>query len=205
MRILLADNNIIFREGVALLIERLFDRVVLEKRSNWAEVNQYLQGNSPNLILINRELPGSLSWRYDLKHITSTKPNASVCLLFNSLDTIDPQSAYQLGIKGYINEATSIPEFQSSIANIGNGKPWFKSHHNAALPDAAAAIPKPHLTHRQLQILAFIKEGSSNKSISARLALTEGTVKQHLNKVYKTLHARNRVEAISVATQMGFI
>ena len=204
MKILLAENNILLREGLSLLVGSLSNGRAPEKVNDWAGVNQYLEHNSPDIILINHQLTGSLSWRYDLKQIALEKPNCSICLIFSDSNRIDPHTAHQLGVQGSINMQTSLVELQEAIISISKGRTYFKGY-NKDPNNPINTVASPHLTNRQLQILQLLKKGLTNKSISLTLALSEGTIKQHLNRAYRTLHAKNRVEAIRLASQFGLV
>jgi len=204
MKILLAENNVLLREGLSLLVKSLFAGMAPKQANSWAEINLHVENHSPDIMLINHQLSGSLSWRYDLKHIALTKPKSPICLIFSDGNKIDPHTAYQLGVKGSINQQTSVVELQEAIMSITRGHTYFQGHKKDIHSQKNTPLT-PHLTKRQLEILQLLKQGASNKSIGSILALSEGTIKQHLNRVYKTLHAKNRVEAARLASQLGLV
>jgi len=204
MKILLAENNILLREGLSLLVGSLFNGKTPKQVNDWGEINQHIENNSPDVMLINHRLTGSLSWRYDLKQITLKKPNCPICLIFSNGNNIDPHTAYQLGVKGSINTQTSLTELQEAITSISKGRTYFKGYDKDP-NKPTSTVASPHLTSRQLEIMQLLKKGLTNKSISSTLALSEGTIKQHLNRTYRTLNANNRVEAIRLASQLGLV
>lgn len=198
MNILLADNETIFSAGLALLVKSLIITTRIERVYNWGDISESIKANMPDLILINSQLFGSLSWKYDFKHLTSENENTPFFLINNSKGSIDPQSAYQLGIKGIINKETSLVELEALILSAKKGRAFLKRK-------VTETTSLPLITNRQIEILKLLKGGASNKSIGFQLNLSEGTVKQHLSKIYKSLHAHNRVSAIGIAVQLGLI
>ena len=204
MKVLLAENSILLREGLSLLIKSLFGDVSLHQVNDWIEVNHYMTSNSPDIILISHNLVGSLSWRYNIKEASLKNPNSSICLILGDNETIDPRTAYQLGLNGSINRETSAIELKQTIITMKNGGRLFKGYEINA-NTTIDSLSTPHLTDRQLEVLKLLKRGLSNKCISSILALSEGTVKQHLNRAYHTLHAKNRVEAINLASELGLV
>lgn len=204
MKVLLAEDNILLREGLSLLIKSLFSDINITQVSDWLEFNQHIENNTPNIILISHQLAGSLSWRYNIKEASLIRPNSPICLIFDGNDSIDPRTAYQLGIKGSVNKETSVLEFQEMLIRMNKGGIFFKGYERMS-NNSIDIQSGPHLTERQVEVLRLLKQGLSNKSISSALELSEGTVKQHLNRAYQALHVRNRVEAIHQASQLGLV
>lgn len=203
MKVLLADDHAMFREGLMLLMRNQFPHIEWYQANSWYEVHRVLARNTIALALVDLNMPGQMPWPDEIRQVSQQFPALPLCILSATTAPEVIQSAFRLGIKGYIPKLVDTEELQYAIALILSGKTY--------LPNQIWETPtandydKAVLTQRQCAIIRLLAQGHSNKQIAAMLELTEGTVKRHVYNIFQILAVSNRVEAIKHARQRGLI
>lgn len=201
---LLADDHIIFRQGLMLLLTDWFPDVQWHQASNWYETQQILLQTHINLALLDLHMPGNHPWPNEIKRLSSQFPDLPICVLSATTTPEVIQTAFSLGIKGYIPKLADAKEVQHAISAVSSGKSYIpvKFWETA---QSRNVFDKTVLTQRQQSIMQMLAQGNSNKQIGAELQLTESTVKRHIYNIFQALGVKNRVEAITTARQRGLI
>lgn len=208
MKILLSDDHALIREAVRSVLQELVpDAAVLEASDGRRTIDLIDQNQDIDLVLLDLNLPdrdglallGELRTRY---------PAMSVVVLSAFQDQPTIRQALRLGALGFIPKNTErdvminalrlvfaggiyIPREaldQSTAATAPNGKA--PADLRRRLPPGVA------LTDRQIEVLALVMEGKSNKAISRQLDVAEHTVKNHVTAIFKALNVTNRTEAV---------
>ena len=207
MRILLADDHPLFREGVKPVLEKLDGKVVLVEANDYptAFAIMHRHNSDFDLALLDLYMPG-MDGLDGVTRFRAAFPDVPVVVLSAAEDSQDIQKLLALGASGYITKASSSEVILSAIRLVLSGGLYVppnlleKSEDLLTLPAGFRHIP---LTTRQVQVLRELAKGLSNKQIAGELGVTEGTIKIHLAQVFKILQVNNRTEAVLVAQKMG--
>jgi len=208
LRILIADDHPVVREGLAALVNRCPDMKVISEASNGREaVEQYLL-HRPDLALIdlrmgNASEPGPAMDGVDaIAAIREKAPAARLILLTTYDDDEDVHRAFQAGAKAYLLKDTPRDELLNSLRAVHNGQTVLPPSIALKLASHVAAA---ELSPRQTEVLCLIAEGKSNKEIADALFIAEGTVKTHVNAILTKLDAADRTQAVMIALKRGLV
>jgi len=208
LRILIADDHPVVREGLTALINRCPDMTVVAEASNGREAaEQYLQ-HLPDLALIdlrmgNASEPGPAMDGVDaIAAIREKAPAARLILLTTYDDDEDVHRAFQAGAKAYLLKDTPRDELLNSLRAVHNGQTVLPPSIALKLASHVAAA---ELSPRQTEVLRLIAEGKSNKEIADALFIAEGTVKTHVNAILTKLDAADRTQAVMIALKRGLV
>ncbi|MDP6832001.1 MAG: response regulator transcription factor [Alphaproteobacteria bacterium] len=203
LRVLSVDDHAIFRAGLRHVLHQLDENVEiveansLDQALGLAEQQQHGQEKF-DLILTDLMFDG-LGGPIDLKALCTAFHDTTVVVMSVKDRASDVRNAIQLGASGYIPKAASADVMISALRLILAGGVYLPP----TLLDAPAATAQPArgdqssvLTPRQLEVLALLAEGRSNKAIATELGLSPGTVKVHMTRIFKSLGVSNRTEAV---------
>lgn len=205
IRILIADDHPLYRNGVAMTLgeEEGFD--VVATCGSASEAVAAAMAQKPDVALLDISMPGNgLSAARD---IHAAQPDCAVAMLTASEQDEDLFTALQAGARGYILKGVGANELINAVRGLAAGE----SH---IAPGLAARVlhvmrrrqtspetrrPIDELTHREEEILRLVAQGLSNKEVGQSLELQEKTVKHYMTAILQKLQARNRVEAALIA------
>lgn len=216
MRILLADDHSLFREGLLHVLKDLGTDPDVVQAANYPGAIETAERNPDlDLALLDLNMPG-MDGLTGVRTFRSRFPLLPVIVLSASESPDDVKRALDSGALGYIPKSSTAQLMLSAIKLVLAGGVYLPSlllAHDAggseyapvrsAPPPARAATRG--LTERQLQVLALLAEGKPNKLIARTLDITEGTVKIHLAAIFQTLGVRNRTEAVIAAQEMDLL
>jgi len=209
MRVLVADDHSLFRDGlITLLIAAGFD-VVGQVGNGQAAVEETLI-KRPDLVLMDINMP-ALNGLQALRQIKQALPETQVVMLTVSEDNGDLVEAIKCGARGFLSKNLTASEFIEMLAGVEHGEAAITRKTVSRLLDGFAEIyhhpPEPvkTLTTREIELLQHVAQGLSNKAIAHELSVGENTVKYHLKKILRKLDAQNRTEAVSSAIRLGLI
>ena len=201
IKLLIADDHPVVREGLAALIERRPDMTVVAEASNGRElVAQFLE-HRPDVALVDLRMP-EMDGADAIAAIRQRAPGARVIVLTTYDDDADIQRALRAGAKAYMLKDAPRDELLACIKAVNEGR--------TLIPPAIAAklaetIGAPPLTARELEVLGLAAQGKSNREIATTLFITEGTVKSHLSTVLGKLDASDRTQAVTIALKRGLL
>jgi len=201
IRVIVADDHPVVREGLAALIRSQPDmKLVCEVEDGGAAVRQYLK-QRPDVILLDLRMP-------EMDGITATKaileedPKAKVIVLSTYRGVEDVYQALKAGAKSYLLKDSRREELVNAIRTVKEGQAKMSPLVAAHLMNG---VQSERLTKREAQIMKLVVAGKSNKEIGVALGVTEGTIKVHAGHVFKKLGASGRTEAIRIALERGVV
>lgn len=211
MRILLADDHALFREGLASLL-RAWDMEVVGEASDGLEAVQKARLLQPDLILMDISMP-----RCDgleaTRRIMAEMPQLKVVMLTVSDDSDDLFEAIKSGAQGYMLKDLSSEQLGEMLQRIARGEValnpslatriWNEFSKEKAKRRAEAG--KEPLTDREVGMLRLIAQGNSNKEIAIALNISENTVHYHMKNILAKLHLKNRAQGVAYAYREGII
>jgi DNA-binding NarL/FixJ family response regulator len=210
MRIVLADDHALFRDGVSSLLQA-WGHDVVGRASNGAEAVELVLRLEPDLVLMDVRMPGK-SGVQATREIAAVRPETPIVMLTVSEDEDDLFAAIQSGARGYLLKDLEAAQLRAMIDTVARGEA-------AITPATAARIirhlsnlgapseePVPdRLTARELDVLRLVTAGRHNKEIAAELGITENTAKYHLRNILEKLHAQSRTEVATRALREGLL
>lgn len=201
IRILIADDHPVVREGLASLLNRPGEmKVVCESASGRQAVDHFFR-HHPDVALIDLRMP-EMDGLDVIAAVRKKIPNARIVVLTAYDGDEDIYRALRAGAKAYLLKDASRDELLNSIRAVYEGKDKLSP---GVAEKLAGRIRAAELTSRELEVLRLMVAAKSNKEIGALLHVTEGTVKVHVNRILKKLGVRGRTEAITVALQRGLV
>ncbi len=202
VRIVIADDHPIFREGLVKLLETKPGLQVVGAASDGDEALPLVMQLEPDLLLLDLAMPrmaGLVALR-ELKNLNTT---TRIVLLTAAIERADIVTALQLGARGIVLKESASDILLKSIDAVMAGKYWVGrkpvADLSGTLSEISAAFPAPTrkqfgLTPRELEIVGVILGGCSNNDIAAKFKISEKTVKHHLTNIFDKLGVSNRLE-----------
>lgn len=221
IRILLADDHPIVREGLRAVLETQTDFEVIAEAANGEEAKRMVLELKPDIMLIDLEMPvvDGVETIRALRDMEAA-PRTIVFTAFDNDERII--HAVQAGANGYLLKGAPRDEIFNAIRVTMQGgsllQPIVASkllRHMGQFPDQQAGsnapishysgLPMEALTERELEVLNLLAQGMPNKEIASHLVISERTAKFHVSSIMGKLGATNRTEAVSLAAQKGLI
>jgi len=198
IRILIADDHPLFREGVVHSLSGKGDIQVIGQAETAEDALQFTRENLPDVILLDITMPekGGLAIAGE---IAVACPATKIIMLTVSENEDDLLSAFKAGAKGYVLKGVSARELIDIIRSVADGEAY-------VTPALAAGLlvemthgrpydPLMELTDREREILQYVAKGLTNRQIGEYLHLAEKTVKHYMTNILGKLHVNNRLDA----------
>jgi DNA-binding NarL/FixJ family response regulator len=214
MRVLIADDHPLFRDGLRSLLEARGIDVVGEAR-NGREAVEQAKRLKPDVALMDLNMP-ELGGLDATRLISAEQPEVKVVVLTASEDDADLFEAIKSGAQGYLFKNLDSADFFRLLDGVAQGEPALtpglarKLLGEFARPPAPAATTTPpeaqSLTEREREVLHLLVQGvTSNRDLAERLVVTENTVKYHLRNILDKLHVQNRAQVVAYAVRHGMV
>lgn len=202
IRIVLADHQLIFRDGMKSLLEAQPDFAVVGEAGSSAQVLRLVRDLHPDVLVLDLALPGG--GLAVLKKLAATPASARTIALAPSTDRETMLSALSNGARGVIGRETSSALLSKSIRAAAGDEYWIgrndvgviveRMRRLAQQSEAEQHAKRFRLTRREMDIVTAVAAGESNKGIAQRLSLSEDTVKHHVSHVFDKLGVYSRLE-----------
>lgn len=199
IRVLIADDHPVVREGLRALVARRPDMDVVAEAATGREAVDGFFRYRPDVALIDLRMP-DLDGVDALAAIRQREPSARVVVLTSFGGDEDVYRALRAGAKAYLMKYAPREDLIACIRAVHAGESWISPSVAAKL---TARLGARELTPREREVLHLIVAGRSNKEISSALRLAEGTVKAHVNRILSKLEVSSRAAAITVALRRG--
>ena len=209
IRILVADDHLIIRQGLRLILETEAGFELVGEAADGAEAVRLCAELHPAVVLMDLRMPG-VDGLTAIERLRAEQPQIAVIILttFNEDDLM--LRGMQAGAKGYLLKDTDRETLFNSIRAAARGETLLKPEIMARLLSKAAAVNTPanartDLTGRELEVLKRVAQGERSKEIAVGLGISERTVKAHLASIYNKLGVDSRAAAIAIAAQKGLL
>lgn len=216
IRILIADDQRIVRDGLVLLIGTLDSIEVVGTARDGAETVALADRLRPDVVLMDLNMP-VLDGVAATSVLREQVPDSAVLVLTTYVDDDSLFPALRAGARGYLTKDADGDELETAIHHLHSGRTWLDPVVQARLvaalqpgsgaPAAAPRMQGPEertalpdgLTPREAEVLTLIAEGLSNAQICARLVVSHATVKTHINRIFTKIGANDRAQAVRYA------
>jgi DNA-binding NarL/FixJ family response regulator len=201
IRIAIADDHTIFRDGLRRLLTLEQDFEIVAEAQDGTEVMDILRDKEPDILLLDLKMPG-LDGLSLLQRIQTQKIKTKIIVLTASDDESEYVQAMRYGTSGIVLKQTATELLLKSIRKVYEGEIWLDSKTTAAVMRqfASPSDPgprerdKPRLSNREREIVALVAQGFKNKEIAERMFISEQTVKNHLHNIFDKLGVSDRLE-----------
>lgn len=208
MKILIADDHALFRDGLAMRLEQIIPDAAISQAAGYSQVIRNLRENPAfDLLVVDVEMQ-DMPWLEALKQIRNIAPTTKTIVISASEDSRTIRTILATGVRGYIPKRSEIKVFNNAVKLVIDGGTYVPPNlldnnpiNNLSGRNAGVKM----LTNRQFQVLDLIAQGKSNKQIAYDMGVSESTVKLHINALLRSLHVNNRTQAVVTAQKIGLI
>jgi len=211
MRILLVDDHVLFRKGVAVLLSKRQSIQVVGEAGDGLEAIEVARETLPDVILMDIEMP-KCDGLEATRRIKREMPHVKVVILTVSDDDQNLFEAIKSGAQGYLLKDLEPNQLYDLLDSISRGEAPLSGVVAAKiLKEFTRSAQSPitevidELTAREIDILELVVEGKTNKEIAYTLKISENTVKIHLRNILEKLHLQNRIQAAVYAVRRGLV
>jgi DNA-binding NarL/FixJ family response regulator len=208
IRILLADDHVLFRDGLRALLGSLPDTQVIGEAAGGAAAVDLAEKLQPDVVLMDIQMPG-LNGIEATRQIVQASPHIGVVVVTMFEDDDSVFAAMRAGARGYVLKGADQEEMLRVIRAVAQGEAHFGPAIAARLasffsgPRPAPAVAFPDLTDREREVLALLAQGLNNQEIADRLVLSIKTIRNHVSNIFSKLQVADRVQAALRARDAG--
>ena len=200
-RILLADDHLVVRMGLALMIGRQADMELAGEAENGEEAVRLASELRPDVVIMDLQMP-VMDGATASERILAKNAKAKILILTTFGATADAARALDAGALGAISKDSSQDRLLAAIRATANGESAIDDDIRAS---AATYRSTPRLSARQVEILDYASRGLENAEIARLLGISADGVKKHLKLIFAALGASSRAEATSLALRLGLL
>ena len=215
IRVAIADDHAVVRQGLRTFLELQDDVEVVGEAADGAEAVELVAATEPDVILLDLVMP-----RVDgieaIKQIRARCPATRILVLTSFADDRTVLPAMRAGAAGYLLKDVQPPELVAAIRTVHSGEALLApavatmlveqlAAEDGANGASGAAPAGPHLTPRELEVLAELTRGRANKAIAFELGVSERTVKTHVSNILAKLGFTDRTQAAVYAVEHGLV
>ena len=201
IRVLIADDHVTVLEGLAAIIGRQPDMMVVAEAADGQEAVDLWTEHHPDVTLLDLRMP-KLDGVGVIENIRQQDASARVIVLTTYDNDTEILRAIKAGTKAYLLKDARREELLDCIRRVNRGETCIPA---SLAEKLAAGLSSESLTGRELNVLELLAQGKSNKEIGVNLYISETTVKSHLRSIFRKLNVLSRTEAITVASRRGLI
>jgi len=208
LRVLIADDHPLFRDGLRVLLASTGDFVVVGEAADGEEAVALALDLQPDVVVMDLRMPGANGIEAT-RRITEASPHVGVLVVSMHEDDDSVFAAMRAGARGYLLKGAKQEEIQRAVRAVGDGEAifgpavaerliaYFAASHNGP-PQAF-----PELTERERETLELIAQGSGNAAIASELGLSQKTIRNHASNIFNKLQVTDRAHAIIKAREAG--
>jgi DNA-binding NarL/FixJ family response regulator len=217
LRLLLVDDQALFREGLRMILSPQADLEVVGEAADGLAALEAVRTLAPDVVLMDLRMP-RLGGAEATRRIRAEHPATRVIVLTTFEEEQDVFDALRAGAAGYLLKDASSERLGEAIRLAARGETWLQPSVAAKLvaefgrlaqrlPGAMVPTPRPvePLSAREREVLRCLADGLSNKEIGRRLEISEGTVKNHMSQVLGKLQVLDRTQAALRARDLGIL
>ena len=209
IKIVIADDHSMIREGLKQLLELDGDIIVVEEAANGEECLQVIEHVQPDVVLLDINMPVMDGIKMLEVLRTSQWKNQKVIILtiHNEIEYL--MKALEIGIEGYVLKDADSAVLKQAIMTVNEGDEYIDYSMLPLLKEKIAQVKEQReedkLTRREIEVLKLLAEGLFNKEIAYKLSISEKTVKNHVSNIFKKIGVADRTQAAVYAIRHKYV
>ncbi|MDQ6767211.1 MAG: response regulator transcription factor [Candidatus Eremiobacteraeota bacterium] len=204
IRIAIVDDHPIVRDGLVAALDGESDFRIVAALGSAEELIEHSRSARPDVVILDFEMPG-LSGVSAVRELARNMPATGIIVFTAYADDEKIVGAVRSGARGYVLKGAPAADVARAIRDVHGGGSYLPPPIAAALARQVQQPKRTALSARERDVLRLVADGLSNKQIARRLAITERTVKYHINSVMTKLGADNRAQAVGVAVRQRLL
>lgn len=209
IKILIADDHPVVREGLITMIKREPDFKVIGEAANGVEAVNKAKELKPEVVLMDLRMP-EMDGVEAIRQISATEPNIKFIILTTYSDDEFIFRGIEVGARAYLLKDAPREELFKAIRAVYRGESLIQPVVASKVLDRFAELSRQShtpetLSDREIEVLTLMAKGDANKEIAAQLHITDSTVKTHISNIFQKLNAKDRTEAVIQAIKKGII
>lgn len=204
MRIVLADDHTVTREGMRRLLEGEEDLQVVAEAATGSEAIDSVEALRPDILLLDINMP-LVNGVHVARKLGDTLPAVRIIVLTGYDDEHYVETLIRLGVRGYLSKSASTHEVIRAMRSVYAGGTYFQAGLMTSLRNGPNSQAGENPTERELEVLRLVAEGYKNQRIAERLGMSERTVHSHLRNLFGKLQVSSRSELTHQARQLGWV
>jgi DNA-binding NarL/FixJ family response regulator len=207
IRVVIADDHPIFRDGLAALLSKRKDTELVGTASTGVQAIELARHNQPDVVVMDLHMP-EMNGIEATRRIVADSPHIAVLVLTMFDDDDSVIASLRAGARGYLLKGADQDQIRRAVCTAASGDIVFGAQVAARILACFSATPTPRpvfpqLTDREREVLEFVAEGLPNAAIANRLHLSQKTVRNHVSNILTKLQAADRAQAIVQARDAG--
>lgn len=209
IRLLIADDHALFREGIRALISATADIVCIGEAATGDEAIRQIEAIQPDVVLMDINMPG-INGIEATRRILRIHGDAGIIMVTMLEDDASIFAAMRAGARGYVLKGANHQELLQTIRAVAQGQVLFGpaianriTHFFARAQPAGTEQPLPELSEREREILDLMSRHYTNPEIAQQLGIGEKTIRNHVSNIFNKLQVATRAQAIDKARQAG--
>lgn len=204
IRVIVADDHTLLREGIRALLGREGDIEIVGEAADGSQAQKLVERHKPDILLLDLSL---LRGAQALHGLREKYPKTEILILTEGPPGKEFLEYIRAGAKGAISKGDPGADLAKALRAVAGGEIWAKRKIMAEVLEELSALtqrvegpragPVSRLTQRELKVSELVAEGSNNREIAEALHLSEKTVKNHLTTIFQKLGCRNRAQLTS--------
>ncbi len=201
IRILVVDDHILLRQGIAGIVAPEHDMEVVGEAENGADAIAQFDRLRPDVTLMDLQMP-VMPGIEAIAGIRAQAPDANIVVLTTYHGDVQAVRALKAGARGYLLKSSLIDELLTAIRTVHAGRRYIPAD---VAQDIAMHAAEDPLSAREIDILTLVAAGQANKVVARELSVSEQTVKAHLRTIFQKLGVSDRTQAVTTALRRGII
>lgn len=204
IRLVIADDHPVVRAGLMGMLNSQGDFEVVGEASSGLEAVELTERLQPDVVIMDLRM-AQMDGTAAIAQIRLRKLTTPVLVLTTYDSNADIRHAIEAGATGYLLKDASREQLFAAIRTVAQGKAIFSSDVATRLVHHLQMPATDVLSQRELEVLAFVARGASNKEAARSLHISEATIKSHLLRIFRKLGVEDRTAAVTVALEKGLL
>jgi two-component system, NarL family, response regulator DegU len=207
IRVVLADDHPVVRNGIRHLLEKVIDIEVLGEASTGGEALSLVQEVKPDILLLDMEMP-DLNGREVAARLQQMGSPVKILALSAYDDPVYIRELLESGAVGYLVKEEAPETIVEAVRGVAHGEQGWVSRRIAAQMVSwvrGDEAERSQLTPREVDVLKLVVDGNTNQSIANALGISEKTVEKYMDAIFTKLNVSSRVEAAVYAVRIGLV